>query len=468
MNYYRTGHFKPLYALLELIPIIPVLLYFKGKFFSNHKKDLNQYFKFALFLFIFIFLFAFLISILSMLYKPLFFNISGNSIYTSKFLVPINTDKNISSFIIIHNLAFLSLIFLGSPFLYIPTFADAYFMSIVVMPIMAGAIIDGHFNYILPNGILEISGTIIGSASAFILFMLVMEMIKQNNNFMQPEKYLKYIIPGFIISLSSFLFAWPIEVLLINIKNITAIWFRLFYFIDFYIISVDFIIIFRLFKDYFTSALEYFSLYFYISLFIFGLLTIKTINSSIFYFIIFGVISIYFLLYSFVHLFKNENKVYKINNNRFRLITTRGKSMLPSLMPGEILILREINDIKDIHIGDIITYRTSNIYYPLNSTGTIAHRVYQINGDKIITKGDNNLSADPMKIKFNDIIGIVVAKLSFTNKKVSTMEIIDNNNEIKEQVLDIFKIKSMYKYNNRNPNIYLIAISFIIILLVLY
>ncbi len=59
----------------------------------------------------------------------------------------------------------------------------------------------------------------------------------------------------------------------------------------------------------------------------------------------------------------------------------------------------------DIHLGDIIAY-TSN-------DGVIIHRVIEINSDAqgtyYIVKGDNNDIADPLKVRFTDIQGVVVA-----------------------------------------------------------
>ena len=60
-----------------------------------------------------------------------------------------------------------------------------------------------------------------------------------------------------------------------------------------------------------------------------------------------------------------------------------------------------------IHVGDIISYENAI------SGGTIIHRVSEIgyddNGWFAVTKGDNNPTADPMKVRFDDIQRLVVA-----------------------------------------------------------
>lgn len=60
----------------------------------------------------------------------------------------------------------------------------------------------------------------------------------------------------------------------------------------------------------------------------------------------------------------------------------------------------------DIHLGDIISYKT-------NDETIVVHRVIKILSDEegiyYITKGDNNPVIDPVKIRFSDVQGILVA-----------------------------------------------------------
>ena len=282
---------------------------------------------------------------------------------------------------------------------------------------------------------------------------------------MYQKRYLKYIITGVIISLMSFLFVWIIEVLLIT-RNITLMWIKIFYFIGLYILIVDCIIIFKLIKGRFISPLEYFSLYFYISLFLFGVVTTKTINSSLWYLISFGTISTYFLLYSLVNLFNINNKIGKIDNNFFYVIA-RGKSMKPTIMSADILAIRRVNSLNELSVGDIITYRPSAIYSPLNNSGTVTHRICEIRGDKIFAKGDNNVSIDPQTIYLDDVVGLVVAKLTYITSKVKTLEIIKQQGIIENELPDIKNLNPVIKHNNLLHEFSLIIISFVIIIIVL-
>ena len=58
-----------------------------------------------------------------------------------------------------------------------------------------------------------------------------------------------------------------------------------------------------------------------------------------------------------------------------------------------------------IKIGDVISYRSSY--------GTIIHRVIEVNEDKegvyFKVKGDNNAYPDSQKVRFDEIIGVVIA-----------------------------------------------------------
>ncbi len=463
MNYNKTGYFRPFYALIELFPLFPLFFYLKGKFFSADE-DLIKYFKKALFLFIFMFLFTFLISLFALIYKPFFFSIIQFKL-VSGYLVPVNLPVNFISFIIVHNAAFLLLIFLGSPFIFIPTFAGVYIMAITVMPILAGSLLDGYFNYILPNGLLEISGTIIGGASAFILFILVIELLKNSIKSIKP--YLNFILAGVIMSASSFLFAWPMEVLLAltPIAHYSSI--RLFYFIDFYIFIVDLIIILKLIYSQFIPAIEYFALYFYITLFLFGLISLKMPINRI-YLIIFGSMSLYFLFDSLINVIYNKKlKSYTINNEEFGIFSIRGTSMNHALRSGDILITKKVSNINDIKIGDIITFKTSNIYYPLNAAGTVSHRVIDFTDDKIITKGDNMKKKDPMKILYSDILGVAIAKISHTDRKTTRLEMIKNEDEFAHEMLEFVPLFLSKHNSSILINLYLAIISIIIMSIIL-
>ena len=59
----------------------------------------------------------------------------------------------------------------------------------------------------------------------------------------------------------------------------------------------------------------------------------------------------------------------------------------------------------DIKVGDVISYQTKY--------GIIIHRVVKVDQDEkgiyYLAKGDNNKLTDPAKVRFKDVVGVVVA-----------------------------------------------------------
>lgn len=82
-------------------------------------------------------------------------------------------------------------------------------------------------------------------------------------------------------------------------------------------------------------------------------------------------------------------------------------SMQPDLMIGDIVIVKNC-DKKDINVGDIISYRSGQ--------SVITHRIVEfIESDGqtgYITKGDNNNVKDNVVVKFEDIEGKYIGKIS--------------------------------------------------------
>lgn len=91
--------------------------------------------------------------------------------------------------------------------------------------------------------------------------------------------------------------------------------------------------------------------------------------------------------------FKQE--IIKIGSYGALIVLTG--SMEPTLYPKEMIIIKEQTDYKE---NDIVTYKD-------NLGILITHRIIQINGNRIITQGDNNNSKDEI-INKKDIQGKVV------------------------------------------------------------
>lgn len=80
----------------------------------------------------------------------------------------------------------------------------------------------------------------------------------------------------------------------------------------------------------------------------------------------------------------------------YSLLKTKTGSMAPTIEIGDIVIVKLSNNVKQ---DDIITYKEGN--------SLITHRIIKIDGDEIITKGDNNNTED-QPINKKDIVGKVV------------------------------------------------------------
>src|SRR3989338_4179631 len=84
---------------------------------------------------------------------------------------------------------------------------------------------------------------------------------------------------------------------------------------------------------------------------------------------------------------------------------TNTNSMDPLLDEDSNAIEIKPQNPDSIAVGDVISYRTPY--------GTIIHRVIEKgmdeNGVYYLVKGDNNRFADPLKVRYADVVGVVVA-----------------------------------------------------------
>jgi len=80
-------------------------------------------------------------------------------------------------------------------------------------------------------------------------------------------------------------------------------------------------------------------------------------------------------------------------------------SMDPFLDEGSNAIEIMPDSAEEIHVGDIISYRTND--------GIIIHRVIEVSEDNdgiyYIVQGDNNTFSDPGRVRFDDVVGVLVA-----------------------------------------------------------
>lgn len=88
-----------------------------------------------------------------------------------------------------------------------------------------------------------------------------------------------------------------------------------------------------------------------------------------------------------------SEKVYDVIKFRSYVIVT--PSMKPTINPGDMILVKK-TDIDKLEKGDIITFNKDNI--------VATHRIEEIDGDSIITKGDNN-NLEDTPINKSDVIG---------------------------------------------------------------
>ena len=82
-------------------------------------------------------------------------------------------------------------------------------------------------------------------------------------------------------------------------------------------------------------------------------------------------------------------------------------SMEPTFAVNGIAIIKEVDDMNDIAVDDIVTFR---VYSNDGDVNNVTHRIVEISEDGIITtKGDNNQVADMYPLTINHIDSKVVA-----------------------------------------------------------
>lgn len=121
----------------------------------------------------------------------------------------------------------------------------------------------------------------------------------------------------------------------------------------------------------------------------------------------------------------------------YRCFIVMSGSMESAISTNDLIIIKSSDK---YNVGDIVTYKEENYY--------VTHRIVEINGSKVITKGDSNNVADSA-IDISDIEGKYVGKIPGFNYYLSviyspvslvfifiiglviTIFIKDNNNEDK-------------------------------------
>lgn len=73
---------------------------------------------------------------------------------------------------------------------------------------------------------------------------------------------------------------------------------------------------------------------------------------------------------------------------KFRSYVIVSNSMQPTIDPGDVIFIKKSN-VEDLEVGDVITFQKENFI--------ATHRIIEIQGENVITQGDNNnLQDDPL------------------------------------------------------------------------
>lgn len=80
-------------------------------------------------------------------------------------------------------------------------------------------------------------------------------------------------------------------------------------------------------------------------------------------------------------------------------------SMRPWIDSDHHTIFVNVTNLDELQVGDVIVFNVSD------SNVSILHRIIEIDGEQIITKGDNNLPRDDYNLTIENVLGKVVAVL---------------------------------------------------------
>ncbi len=91
--------------------------------------------------------------------------------------------------------------------------------------------------------------------------------------------------------------------------------------------------------------------------------------------------------------------VYEILSKKILFLIVLSGSMQPLLNPGDVAIIKKTN-FEDVDIGDVITFREKNNF--------ITHRVIDIKGEELKTKGDANEDPDKELVSRDNFYGKMI------------------------------------------------------------
>lgn len=331
----------------------------------------------------------------------------------------------LSFYIIIHNLIILAGTIAGAIPFYIVSFGLIYYNSGVLISIIVGSLLNGTANLILPYAILELLSIALASGTGITLFSLIYYYFF--GTFTSQNEFKKYysvnipkVIVGIGISLVLFLFAWDIEYYVLLDASGNMIyppnWYYLLYVLDFVFSGASIIILFRVYKYGIINPLAFLYYFFPSFLLLFNI----TAGHSFYWSNLLQVSITAFLVFfsSFTVIFSalGLNEIFTTSSgnkidSQFFILRARGKSMYPTIKNGDLVIVENTTAPSRLKIGEILFLRIPMKYAPPVRSGRyVAHRLIGINGQYLVTKGDNEPKQD-RKIPIWYWEGIVVAKI---------------------------------------------------------
>ena len=91
-----------------------------------------------------------------------------------------------------------------------------------------------------------------------------------------------------------------------------------------------------------------------------------------------------------------------------RLLTVTGTSMEPAITQNDIVVMLPANS-EEIKAGEVIVYKHEVDGKPYQ----FVHRVVEVNGKSLLTKGDSLSTVDKYVVKSDDVIGKVLFKIPY-------------------------------------------------------
>ena len=408
-------------SAMDVTFIIPIIQIFRSRRTSGKVLGANSVFLLGGTLFLVIFLSFSVFSEIVYSIPALLNSIAG----TSGFIVPSTSVSSYRLLILTHNLIFLSETYLGSFFFLLPTFGAVLFDALVTGSITVYLVRIGQGNVILPQLLLELLGTSIATATSFVIFHTFFTSMSKrirNSEYLQMQSYsIKLIVFGVVLSIYSFLLAWPIESALFSAESFNNLWYDTVYLFDLITIIIYVAFLYDILKRKVFPLQQMIipSLSSGVILFVALGGGPSAIENSIPFLLLLGVAS---LLYPLLELRKamTGDKTLKRFNAFLKefdcfLVSSQGRSMYPTITGRDYVIGLKVNEETKLSLGDIIIYELPLYYSPLSYGRFVTHRIVDLNEIEIRARGDNLKRLDP-PIKYYRVHGIAIAKCDHSLK----------------------------------------------------